>query len=115
LLLSASFTVVVDSFPPADYIQPNTQSFFDSLSTVIFVLSLLLLLMSLLVVPRKYAVHSSSISWLPAYLYLIYFHSTSYTNEWVSSSLTNIQHIALQGGFSLGDCCYHDSFKGLTS
>lgn len=56
----------------------------------------------MLIVPKRNAIHSVSLSWVVPYLYLTYCHSTSYSNEWVSSTLTNIRHMALVGGLSLG-------------
>ena len=71
--------------------------------------------MCLVVIPRKWAIHSLSLSWLPPYIYFVYFHSTSYTNEWISASVSSTFRQSLRGGFSFGDCCSVDTIKGTTS
>lgn len=78
-------------------------------------LAIALLVMSVIVVPGKGALHSFSLSWIVPYIYLTYFHATSYTNEWTSSIVSSIARPSLKGGFSLGDCCDSDSFKETTS
>ena len=71
--------------------------------------------MTLLIVPKKWALHSVSLYWILPYLYLTYFHSTSYQNEWISSTMTNISKQALKAGFSVGECCSIDDFQSTTS
>ena len=105
----------MDSFPPANFIDSGTETFFDKCQMAIYFLSIGLLIVALLVIPRKYALHSLSIVWLPAYFYLTYFHSTASTNEWISSTLMNISSQAFKGGFSLGPCCTTDEYYETTS
>lgn len=73
-------------------------------------MSAALIMMCIVIIPRKWAIHSLTLSWIPAYFYLTYFHSTAYTNEWISSSLLSLQKQSLKGGFSLGSCCHHDEY-----
>ena len=65
--------------------------------------------------PQRYAVHSLSISWIVPYFYITFFRATSYTNEWISSTLSRTQYQSLLGGISFGTCCYNDTFLSITS
>lgn len=115
MLISVAFEITVDSFPPANYIDSSTTSFYANCDSALQILSLVLIVMCLIVVPRKWALHSLSLSWLPPYIYLIYFHSTAYTNDWISASVGGLARQSMKGGVTLGDCCSVDSIKGTSS
>lgn len=117
LLSTATFStnLAVTAFPPANYITGDTYSYYDVTSSVIFILALLLVLLNLVIVPKKYALHSVSVTWLVPYLYFTLFYSTCYTTEWISPMASHLKYIAAYFGFSLGSCCSADSIQGTTS
>lgn len=108
-------TVTISSFPPANFVDDHTVSFYDTLQQLIGYLALAFAVINYLVVPNKYGLHSASLSWTVPYIYIVYFHSTPYTTQWISSSAGGLKYQALSGGLSLGDCCWRDSFQGTTS
>lgn len=108
-------TVTINSFPPAKFVDDSTLSFYESLHQLIGYLALAFAIINYLVVPNKYGLHSASLSWMVPYLYIVYFHSTAYTTQWISSSAAGLRHQALSGGLSFGDCCWQDTFQGTTS
>jgi hypothetical protein len=116
-LLAVAFTsnFNITAFPPANFITAGTYTYYDISSEVIFYLSITLTLLNLIVVPRRYALHSLTLSWIVPYLYFTLFLSTSYTTEWVASIATKLKHIAGYWGFSLGECCVHDDIQSTTS
>ncbi len=69
----------------------------------------------MIVIPRRYALHSLTFSWVVPYLYFTLFYSTSYSTEWISSITTKLKYVAAYWGLSLGDCCAHDYIQGTTS
>lgn len=117
LLSTATFSanLAVTAFPPANYITGDTYGYYDVTSMVIFVLALMLILLNLVIVPKKYALHSVSVSWLVPYLYFTLFYSTCYTTEWISPMASNLKYLSGFFGFSFGICCTADSIQGTTS
>lgn len=81
-LASAAFqvTVTIESFPPANLIEEDTLSLHESVSNLIFYLSICFVVVNFIIVPKQYALHSISLSWIVPYLYLTFFQSTAYTN-----------------------------------
>ena len=117
MLSTATFSanLAVTAFPPANYITGDTYGYYDVTSTVIFILALLLVLLNLVVVPKKYALHSVSVAWLVPYLYFTLFYSTAYSTEWISPMASNLKYMAGYFGFSFGSCCSADTIQGTTS
>ena len=103
------------TFPPANYIAADSYGFYDRASAAIFVLSLVLLFLSLVIAPKKHALHSVSLAWLVPYLYFTVFYATGYTTDWLSPMASNLKYVALFFGFSFGPCCSSDSLLGTTS
>lgn len=113
--ISFQLTMKIDSFPPATYIPEPTLSFYQLTNSMIGYLALVFMVVNVIIVPKRYAVHSVSLTWIVPYLYLAYFQSTAYSNEWISSTIRNTKYQALVGGISLGKCCEEDTFMTTTS
>lgn len=116
-LLAVAFTsnFNITAFPPANFITADTYTYYDISTEVIFYLSIILNILNLIVVPRRYALHSLTLSWIVPYLYFTLFLSTNYTTEWVASITNKLKNIAGYWGFSLGECCVQDYIQLTTS
>lgn len=116
-MLAVAFTsnFNITAFPPANFITADTYTYYDISTEVILYLSIVLTILNLIVVPRRYALHSLTLSWIVPYLYSTLFLSTSYTTEWVASIASKLKHVAAYWGFSLGECCERDYIQSTTS
>ena len=103
------------AFPPAYFISASATNFYSIATTVIYYLSIGLVCVNFIIVPPRYGLHSLSLAWLVPFIYITYYRATSYTSEWVSSTVADLHYPVLFGGLSLGDCCVSDSLKGMTS
>jgi hypothetical protein len=114
-LVTFESSLSISAFPPANYITQNTYTFYDTANSIIFSLGAILTLLNLIVVPKKFALHSITFSWIVPYLYFTLFYSTSYTSEWIASAVSQLKYSAAYFGFSIGQCCTADSIQNTTS
>jgi hypothetical protein len=63
---------------------------------------IVLLGLCLLLIPSKVHLHSVTLIWIPAYLYLVYGVAMENSTDWVKWSLENVGGFAFVGGFSIG-------------
>lgn len=88
---------------------------FNLISTIINYLSIGLLVLNLMIVPKSYGLHSITMVWITPILFFTYYYSTSYSNEWISKIMASTQIFSFYSGFSLGMCCSADTFKNMSS
>lgn len=100
--LSFSSTINLDTYPPAYYYPDTTLSLFNSLQSYISALATALLVLTLILVPKRTHLHSLTLISLPAQLFLTYAILPSSYTDWIQYTLKNISSTALVGGFSFG-------------
>lgn len=85
-------SVTVKSFPPANYVSDDTLAFHQRIQGLIEILALTFTILNLVIIPRKNGLHSVSTSWIVPYIFIVYFHSTAYTTQWISFSAAELKH-----------------------
>ena len=115
LQISFSTNIEIDSFPPAQFIDEGTMSYYQDINTAIFYLAFCFTVLNYLIIPHRYALHSLTMAWVVPYFYSTFFVATTYTTEWITNAAEALRWLALEGGISIGDCCEVDDFKGVRS
>lgn len=72
---------------------------------VIMVLSILVLVLALILVPKKMHLHSLTIGIIPALLFIIFGLSMESIADWDKYIMQGCKYGALVGGVSFGACC----------
>ena len=103
--LTFSSTISLDTYPPANYYPSTTLATFTSLQNYISALATALLVLCLILIPRRTHLHSLTLVYLPAQLFLTFCLLPSAYTDWLQFTLQNLARTALVGGFSLGQCC----------
>ncbi len=70
-------------------------------------LSLLLLIVSLIAIPKKTHLHSFTLSFIIAKVWLIFGLALEGKLDWTSHILKCVKNFAMIGGESMGDCCHN--------
>lgn len=105
LTISFSSTFNVETYPPAIYYPPATSTQFSQLQYDLTALSICLLVLSFILVPKKMHLHALTVVYLPAQIFIAFgLVADSYT-DWIKFSVSNLTYSALIGGFSFGKCC----------
>jgi hypothetical protein len=107
LLIDVSFssTINLNTYPPAVYYSPSVTSQFTQLQYDTAALSICLLVLSLILVPKKMHLHALTVIYLPAQIFLSYGLVADDYTDWIKYTIQNTSYSALIGGFSYGNCC----------
>lgn len=103
--MSFSSTISLDTYPPAVYYSPSIFSKFDRLQYNITALSICLIVLSFILIPKKMHLHALTVVYIPAQIFITFGLVADDFTDWIMYSLQNISYAALIGGFSLGSCC----------
>jgi hypothetical protein len=117
-LVSISFesTFSIETYPPALYYPDTTLTSFTQLQNYITAVSIALLVLALIIVPKRMHLHSLSFVYLPAQIYVTYCLNTSKLTDWIQFTLQFMNRAGMLGGFGMGQCCQSTySSYGLTS
>ena len=103
--MSFSSTISVDTYPPAVYYSPSVFSNFDRLQYNITALSICLIVLSFILVPKKMHLHALTVVYIPAQIFVAFGLVADEYTDWIMYVLQNTSYPAMVGGFSLGNCC----------
>lgn len=100
---STSFDIL--PFPPADYYPDNTLSTFTTYRNYINALALTLLVLAVIIVPKRMHLHALSLGYIPSLIYLGMGVTPANYTDWVQFTLKELKVMAMVGGTSFGQCC----------
>ena len=103
IIFSTSFDI--SPFPPADYYPDNTLATFTAYRNYLNALAIALLVLSVVLVPKRMHLHALSSAYLPALLYIGFGILPANYTDWVQFTLQDMGVQAMIGGVSLGTCC----------
>jgi hypothetical protein len=114
ITFSSSFNL--NTYPPAVYYPPSTSAEFSQLQYDLTAVSICLLVLAFILVPKKMHLHVLSVAYLPAHVFITYGLVADQYTDWIKYSLQNTRYSALIGGFSFGNCCQEQStYYSITS
>ena len=110
-MLTTAFTASLDLniYPPATYYPDSTLQQFSRLKDNITALAITLLVLCLVLVPKKMHLHAVTVSYLPAQIFITYGIAADGYTDWIKFTLENVKKTALFGGVSFGECCTSQS------
>ena len=100
ITFSNEFTL--DSYPPANYYPDTTLDRFNLLQSYMGSLSIALLVLCLILVPKRMHLHSLTLIYVPAQMYITYGLIPSSETDWIQYCTSTLKNAALIGGFSMG-------------
>ena len=98
--LETNFTV--DSYPPAVYYSEDTFNFYDFANQLLFILGIILLVLCLMIIPRKMHLHSVTLIQYPAIIFISAGLLLENESDFVKSTLASLKPLAFIGGISIG-------------
>ena len=114
--LTFDSTFSIDTYPPALYYPDTTLTSFTQLQSYITALSIALLVLSFIIVPKRMHLHTLSFVYIPAQIYVAYCLTASKLTDWIQYTLQFMNRAGMFGGFGMGRCCQSTySAYGLTS
>jgi hypothetical protein len=107
LLAAIAFSTSFDlsTYPPATYYPDSTLARFTLLQKYTTGLAVGLLALCLVLIPRKMHLHSATLGYVPAQIYILYTLIPSAYTDWVQYVLQTVARPALFGGYTMGECC----------
>lgn len=110
-MLTTAFTTSLglNIYPPATYYPDTTLQEFSILKDNITALAIALLVLCMVLVPKKMHLHAVTLAYLPAQIFITYGIVADGYTDWIKFSLENVKKTALFGGVSFGDCCTSQS------